>query len=198
MKISPVGMHYLTRTKKEEYALRKCVDAAMDVARTTHKSPASVAAAGVQAYAIYMLLWPHSLPKEKNHFIYSLSKLSHEIEEKITGKNPYGDKDSLASKILWVYKEMPNATEEDAYKALGNSGLVTESYPFALFMFQKHIGEPLKGLVELVNWGGDCDTTGAIYGALMGAYHGKFWPDSWEPPRDKERIKNTARMLYEL
>jgi len=54
-----------------------------------------------------------------------------------------------------------------------------ESYPFAIFMLQKYWENPLEGLIETVNFGGDCDTTGAIYGALSGAKNGLCFPDEW-------------------
>ena len=52
-----------------------------------------------------------------------------------------------------------------------------QSHPFAILMFQKYWDNPLEGLIGTINYGGDCDTTGAMYGALMGAKEGLIFPE---------------------
>jgi ADP-ribosyl-[dinitrogen reductase] hydrolase len=58
----------------------------------------------------------------------------------------------------------------------------------------------LKGLIETVNYGGDCDTTGAIYGALAGARNGTgMFPESWKKGwNDIERLYSVADGIYSL
>jgi ADP-ribosylglycohydrolase len=34
--------------------------------------------------------------------------------------------------------------------------------------------------LKIINYGGDCDSTGAMYGNLMGARHGTVLPKVWE------------------
>lgn len=66
-------------------------------------------------------------------------------------------------------------------------------------MFQKYWNNPIEGLIETVNFGGDCDTTGAIYGSLCGAKNGMIFPAKWiEPLKDFEKIKKIADRIFEL
>ena len=85
---------------------------------------------------------------------------------------------SLGSRLEWVQKNRDAGTDE-ALKQLGNSCLAFECYPFTIFMLQKYWNAALEGLIETVNYGGDCDTTGAMYGALAGAKGGMFFPNAW-------------------
>lgn len=65
------------------------------------------------------------------------------------------------------------ASTEEAARALGVSGFVLHTVPFAAFCAARHGDDPRRALVEAVNAGGDADTIGAIVGALVGARHGR-------------------------
>ena len=80
--------------------------------------------------------------------------------------------------MRWIIENKDGAVES-AYQHLGNTSSVYRSYPFTLFMFQKYWDQPLEGLLETINYGGDCDTTGAMFGALAGAKHGNIFPKHW-------------------
>ncbi|MHC5538796.1 ADP-ribosylglycohydrolase family protein, partial [Singulisphaera rosea] len=55
------------------------------------------------------------------------------------------------------------------------------------------------GLIEMVNLGGDADSTGAILGALMGAHYGvQPIPERWlDGLRNHEGVDTRARALAE-
>ena len=172
------------------------------VCRMTHKGPEPVAAAKLQTRLVYDLV------NSKLPSLSELAKLSNIYEVDDTRvynpsmdiNEPHPEKilpgKSTSEKIKWI-GENPGAAGEEAYKAIGNGAAVYESYPFALFMFQKYLDKPLEGLLEAVNWGGDSSSTGAIYGTLMGAYRGSFWPAEWEP-KEAEKIKSLAEGLYTM
>jgi ADP-ribosyl-[dinitrogen reductase] hydrolase len=63
---------------------------------------------------------------------------------------------------------------------LNNSGYVVDSLKLALWGFYT-TNNFKDGLLKVVNWGGDSDTNGAIYGQIAGAYYGLDGiPDNWK------------------
>jgi len=93
---------------------------------------------------------------------------------------------------------LPEVTKvvEGSYKIkqppeLWGSGLVDLSMEAALWAFF-HTNSYKDGLLQVVNLGGDTDTTGAIYGQLAGAYYGEDnIPIEW-------RNKLCLHALFEL
>ena len=144
------------------------------IGRITHLDPRSIASGVVQAHAIYALLNGVS----RQEFLDSLAGTCARWEKPATPEFQLAKSGSLTSRISWI-RNNKDATTEAAYGRIGSTSVVMESYPFAIFMLQKYWENPLEGLIETVNFGGDCDTTGAIYGALSGAKNGLCFPDEW-------------------
>ncbi len=189
MKMSPLGL-YMYATKKYVQGL----GFAELIGKITHLDPRSVASGIVQAYATYALL--QDIPKDD--FVNSINKLCAEYERPLNENFMIHSEGSLASRLDWIARNK-DAAVEDAFCRLKNSSKVYESYPFTLFMFQKYWDSPIEGLIDTVNYGGDCDTTGAIYGALCGAKNGMIFPEDWvEVIKDNEQIKNTAEKIWRL
>lgn len=188
MKMSPVGIYM-----DAKFDSAKGLYFASEIARITHLDPRSVVSGIMQANAIYMLLKNSS----REDFIQGLMFCTT-YERKVTPEFSRYDKGSLTEKIQWI-KENKDVNAEDAHSYLRSSSLVVESYPFALFMFQKYFDNPLEGLIEIVNYGGDCDTTGAIYGCLAGARFGNIFPKEWEEKIENlDAIKDVAAKLANL
>ncbi len=189
MKMSPVGM-YMGATGEYENGLKYSVL----IGRITHLDPRSVASGVVQAHAVYELL--HDIPR--SDFVSSLIHVCRRYEMPLGSSNTLADLGSLSERVEWVAANM-DAEASEAHNQLGSSSLVFSSYPFALFMLQKYWDNPVEGLVETVNFGGDTDTTGAIYGALAGAKNGMVFPDSWiRQISGLERLLSAADRIYEL
>ncbi|MEI6731082.1 MAG: ADP-ribosylglycohydrolase family protein [archaeon] len=189
MKMSPLGL-FMHATDSYESGLSD----AERIGKITHLDPRSVVSGVLQSHAVYSLLEDVS----KESFLFSLKSLAENYEKPLAEEFNRRDAGDLKSKILWIY-ENRNASDEDALKFLKNDSLVMRSHPFALFMFQKYWHTPLNGLLKTVNAGGDCDTTGAIYGALAGAKNGLFFPESWyDLLQDNERIMAAADGIYNL
>jgi ADP-ribosylglycohydrolase len=191
MKMHPIGM-YMAATLDLIPGLRY----AELVGKITHLDPRSVASGTIQAFAIYNLLYENPSRKE---FVKSIRQFSSWNEVPVTKKYALHERGTLNERIEWISNNMDAETDE-AHRYLKSNSLVFCSYPFALFMFQKFWNEPLKGLIETVNYGGDCDTTGAIYGALAGARNGTgMFPESWKKGwNDIERLYSVADGIYNL
>ncbi len=189
MKMSPVGLFMYAR--KAHYVGLKF---AGQISEITHRDPRSIVSGIVQAQAVYQLL----LGATREDFNYSQLEACERHEKPTPQNYPHAEKGDLASRLEWIWQN-PDAGVDEAFAKLGNNSLVFRSYPFALFMFQKYWNEPIEGLLETVNWGGDCDTTGAILGALCGAKNGMIFPRSWlDVLTGKEKIIKAADGIFEL
>lgn len=190
MMMHPIGM-YMHATGELEFGL----EYAKLIAKMTHLDPRSVASGVIQASAVYSLLNDCT----RDEFLDSILETCKTHEKPLDERFTWYKSGTLLKRIEWVHSNRDKSAEE-AFKELGASSAVYQSYPFALFMFQKYWDKPLEGLIETVNFGGDCDTTGAIYGALAGAKNGtKMFPSSWkEGWKDIERIYNCADGIYNL
>jgi ADP-ribosyl-[dinitrogen reductase] hydrolase len=164
------------------------------LARITHLDPRSVVSSLVQSVAVQSLLRDINKPD----FLDLLVQVCKENEKPVSNEFLLHEAGSLTRRLEWI-KQNTEASCEEAYKTLGNSSLVFESYPFTLFMFQKYWAEPLEGLLETVNYGGDCDTTGAIFGTLAGAKNGMIFPEEWlQVLKSRDKLEKAATDIYNL
>ncbi|MDP3026909.1 MAG: ADP-ribosylglycohydrolase family protein [Nanoarchaeota archaeon] len=188
MKMSPIGL-YMHATREYD----KGIEMSRLISRATHLDERSIASGVAQAHAVFQLLNEPT----KQEFLDSIVGACIKNEKK-QEYDALPEKGNLASKLIWV-KENQDVLDEKAYEYLGSSPLVFEAYPFTIFMFQKYWDKPLKGLIETVNYGGDCDTTGAMFGALAGAKNGMIFPESWvNVLQNKDRLKSAAEGIYNL
>ncbi|MBR9691774.1 hypothetical protein GOV06_03220 [Candidatus Woesearchaeota archaeon] len=188
MKMSPIGLYM----DAKDY--EKGLEFAGLIARATHLDKRAIASGIVQAHAIYTLLQNPS----KREFLDSIIEVCIKQEEPLDKDATLYEKGNLQSRLKWI-KDNAEAECELAYNHLKTTSLAFESPPFTLFMFQKYWDNPIEGLLETVNYGGDCDTTGAIYGALCGAKNGLIFPKDWvEVIEDKKKIQDIAEKIWRL
>ena len=190
MKMAPLGL-YMDAIRNFSW---ETLEFAGRIGKITHLDTRSVVSGVVQALAVSTLL--HTEPcYSKEQFLYFLVKICEEYEDPSAAALKGG---SLTSRLQWVQQHQ-EATCETAFRTLRNSSKVFESYPFALFMFQEYWDEPLEGLLETINYGGDCDTTGAIFGALAGARHGMVFPSDWLAVlQERERLERLGQQIFAL
>ena len=189
MKVSPIGL-YLNATKE----FRKSLDMADKVGKSTHLDGRAVASGVAQTKAIDSLLRDHS----KEDFLKILYEVTFCYEKSLKPETPLREKGYLSSRLKWISQNR-EISPEWAHQYLGSSSLAIEAYPFTIFMFQKYWDEPLEGLIETVNYGGDCDTTGAMYGALAGAKNGMIFPEKWiKQLNNSQRLIDVADKIYSL
>ncbi|MBI3334271.1 ADP-ribosylglycohydrolase family protein [Candidatus Pacearchaeota archaeon] len=187
MKMHALGMY--------AHATGELIDAekrAQEIGQITHQDPRSLASGMIQTRLIYTLLET----KIPLNFKDSMLLACERYEERLTTDHKKVEAGTLLDKLRWVAQN-EHASADEAFTYLGASSQVYSSYPFTLFMFQKHWDTPIKGLLETINYGGDCDTTGAIFGALAGARHGMVFPESWlSVLKEKDRLMKAADSIY--
>lgn len=164
LKSAPIGFYAWNNRQYSDG-----LDFAKSVGQMTHKDPRSVASGVIQAHAAYSLLNGIS----RKAFLPSCL----DIAKKFDFSKKEGKKTTLVDRIQTVYDNR-DADDYDVYKMIGNGFAVTQSYPFALFMFHKYWDDPVEGILRTASMGGDADSTAAIYGALAGARGVKF-PFEW-------------------
>jgi ADP-ribosylglycohydrolase len=170
MKMAPLGI-YMHSTKKSYDGLKF----AEKIGMITHLDPRSIASGVIQAYSIYNLL---NNFLDRKEFTQSLVRICERWEKPLDERHVWNKAGGLFSRMKWI-SQNSDVSSKEAFEVLGNSSAVYKSYPFALFMFQKYWNNPIQGLIETINYGGDCDTTGAIYGTLAGAKNGLIFPKKW-------------------
>ncbi len=187
MKMSPLGL-WMNDSGKYAEGLHY----AEQIGRMTHLDPRSVVSGVVQAHAVYMALRETS----RDEWIDSCAEVCKDWEQKLDQRYLKWEAGNLTSRLEWI-KDNKDTSVEEAHQHLTSKSEVYASYPFALFMFQKYWSDPINGLLETVNYGGDCDTTGAIYGALCGAKNGMIFPSEWiDVLQGKDRLIAAAKGIY--
>jgi ADP-ribosylglycohydrolase len=164
MRAGPVGLMFFD----DAQAL---IQAAHDQGRITHKDPRCCAGAVAIAGAVSVAL-QHS-PVDPGHFLSQLSEMVAPIDA--------GLSNALRSLIDWVgldpadtINEIANAGYAPGYTQdwQGVTPFVTGSVLWSIYAFlhtPEHYMETIYSAVEV---GGDVDTTGAMAGAISGAYLG--------------------------
>lgn len=88
----------------------------------------------------------------------------------------YADKEGVDIFELFVDKAIALAHEDisdgDAIKELGEGWLGLEAFSIAIYCAVKYQDDFEKAIITAVNHDGDSDSTGAITGNILGAYHG--------------------------
>lgn len=75
---------------------------------------------------------------------------------------------------------------DQVYVSIGCGFSAKASVPFALgaWMYADD-HRPVSSLLDCISYGGDCDSTGSMCGALLGAQHGiSAWPEQWRTFRE--------------
>ncbi|MBI2666268.1 ADP-ribosylglycohydrolase family protein [Candidatus Woesearchaeota archaeon] len=192
MMMHPLGLYMDTKQVTE--GIEKILQAAIAIGKITHLDPRSLASGVVQAHAIYGILNGNT----REDFLSAAEAVCRRFEQPATQEFSLAEQGSLLERLEWTTSHQDVSTEE-AHQHLGSGSKVYSSYPFALFMMQKYWDDPVEGLIATVNYGGDCDTTGAIFGALAGARHGLCWPKEWmETVQNGEYLKKLGSKMWEM
>ncbi len=87
-----------------------------------------------------------------------------------------------------------------ALEALGTSGYVVHTVASALYCFLRTPNDFEETVIAAVMGGGDTDTTGAVAGAISGAFNGlEGIPRRWlEGVEERERIERLAGEIHEF
>ncbi|MBC7230322.1 MAG: ADP-ribosylglycohydrolase family protein [Actinobacteria bacterium] len=177
MRIAPLGLlHCLDLAR-----LRADVEAS---ARITHDNPEAVAGGLAVAYAVARAargdLEPSSLIGDTTAFI---------------GDSRVAERLELAQRFLRQGME-----SEEALARLGTGGYVVETVASAFFSFLRSPEDFEETLSRAVGGGLDTDTTGAVAGAISGAFNGlSSIPERWRRGVEAaEEILDLAARIHAL
>ncbi|HLP79632.1 MAG TPA: ADP-ribosylglycohydrolase family protein [Acidobacteriota bacterium] len=166
MMMAPLGVFQHAREENGASAVESNVDCtvyAMEVARMTHLDTRSVVSGILQQKLIYyalseldVRLTAKSIFRLCEHYESLLSKMDDNVG-------------NLTSRIAWVCENYKKPIGE-SYKRFGAGSVVTQAYPFSLHAMLHYYNKPsMNALLDVISYGGDCDTTGSMVGAFFGA-----------------------------
>jgi ADP-ribosylglycohydrolase len=174
MRIAPVGLFDCQHLEK----LRKDVHSAGAI---THGNPEALAGGLAVAYGVARLataeVQPERLIAETIAFV--------------------GDCD-VSRNLRHAHRLLEGAVPAaDALITLGTSGYVVHTVASAFYCFARTPESFKQTVIEAVMAGGDTDTTGAVAGALSGAYNGaQRIPAAWlEQVEGRAQIEELARRI---
>jgi poly(ADP-ribose) glycohydrolase ARH3 len=170
MRVAPLGLFF--HDSPDLYSK------AVASAAVTHAHPLAQDGAAVQAGAVALAVHldpGHPFPRDAFFRRMLILARTPEIQEKL----------SLVQVLLRSRVSAPEAA-----RILGQSVMIHESLPFALYAFlaRSHSFEDCL-LIAVLN-GGDRDTLGAMAGAISGAYLGR----AAIPPLWREKLENQGRI----
>ncbi len=164
MKAAPLGLYLgmllveRSAGKKDNADVRHCLNSIVSVGKITHTE------LGIAAGLLQSALISFAVNGVKNRS-YILKELTN-TEKEFFG-NTY-----LTNKIKKIIRK--KLSIEQLADTCGLSGKAEESWVAVavLFMRTKNKKQAIENLFKLIQQGADCDTTGSMYGALIGARWG--------------------------
>jgi poly(ADP-ribose) glycohydrolase ARH3 len=186
MRIAPLGLLY---GGADESVFRAAV---FDAVRCTHVHPEAVETAYLQALAVgSMFDLPSGAEPDAQVFIARL--------------NSFCRYRPLQRRLTALAQLLATDADGDAVAECFACGVRSaDSWPPALWAALRFCDDPEEAIVQAVNLGGDCDTIGAMTGALVGALHGdRRFPRRWfaqleNGPHGRDEIIRTGELLAEL
>lgn len=152
MKAAPLGL-YLSKLDSWRHAMYSVIG----VGQITHHE------VGIAAGVLQSALIAMSVNGLRNR-AKILAQLT-EIEQNFFYSTRFTDKLKMAAK----FDDVGKIAESFGTSPKADRSWVTTA---AIFLQTKKKGEAIENLFRLIKQGGDCDTTGAMYGALIGARYG--------------------------
>lgn len=162
MRVAPVGIAFPARP------LSRIVDAVFQTGHVTHNTTVAIAGASAVAAAVSAGVDGASVSEALGLGI-EAAKLGAERGFYFAG----GD---VAARTEWALDLVRGQDEETAldriYRLVGTGVATNEAVPAALAICSVAPNDPWRVCCLAASLGGDCDTVGAIAGAIMGACHG--------------------------
>ena len=189
MKIAPIGVLYGAEFINE-YELTTI---STNLSRMTHMDPRPNVASVIQSMLIGAGLkhglggLKHALEMSYGYATVFEPFLAHHSTERL-------------GPVLYRALNMTQSTDEEIRKEIGARAFVNESFPFTCALVLKYCDDLELCMENIINQGGDADTTGAMAGAMLGAAYGysKF-PRRWKRGlEDKKRLLTLADNLWKM
>ncbi len=192
MKISPIGIIH-------PGDIEATVTDVAKVCLPTHNTNIAIAGASAIACAVCMAMVTDDMETVISAFFDGI-RLGMK-----KGRSWYGA--SLERRSRWALDLVKRAHSQDEvisdlYDLIGAGVAITESVPTALALFVYAKGDPVYTIQLAANMGGDCDTVGAIAGAMAGTFRGiTAFPDHYHRIIDEVNqlsLKNYALRLSDF
>lgn len=162
MRVAPVGIAFPPEP------LSGLVDAVFQTGHVTHNTTVAIAGASAVAAAVSAGIAGASLSEAL--------ALSIEAAKLGAQRGFYFAGGDVASRIAWALELVRGKSEEAAldliYRLVGTGVATNEAVPAAIAICTVAPQDPWRVCCLAASLGGDCDTVGAIAGAIMGACHG--------------------------
>ena len=191
MRISPVGLSYRNATNK---VLK---DAVIDAVMSSHCHPQSIDGAMCIALMVQYALKCDGVNKK-----FDYKELVDILLDNIDTKEMKNIIE-IVGKGYEEFLKQPSKDDDDCMDDILNYDLgflkdnhlltfqikAIEAVPMVLYCLLRWYKNPEQCAINVVTLGGDCDTTGNMVGAVLGALYGT----SWIPKRWYENLENTWR-----
>jgi ADP-ribosyl-[dinitrogen reductase] hydrolase len=186
MRVSPLGV-----LVEDIDQVKKMVE---HISFMTHTNPTAVVCACAAAIACHLLSKKLPGTLQTSVFLSCLIDEVAHIEKELTRHGdfeqtlPSDDKTVfLLTPLIEEVKKIIHLAPEAALKAIADktekltgqriiptAGYAPSGIAACLYFFLHDLENPEKALLTTINYGGDADTTGAIVGAMCGAFYGPF------------------------
>jgi len=184
MKAAPLGI-YLAKYLNEDYCykthkigpnLRHAIVSIIGVGQITHHE------VGIIGGVMQSVLVGLSLNGIKNKRL--ILRALETVENKFSGTSRFSDK---------LRKAVKYETVEEVADNIGVDSKADRSWvaSAAIFLNTKKRTDATDRMIELIKQGGDCDTTGAMFGALAGAR----WGLSAFPPHLRKEVEGSKDLV---
>lgn len=195
MRAPVIGLFFASRCSGPEEFNAAAMDFIMRSTRLTHTDPKAARAAAALAWAVIYA-------SRRCPDTFSASELLDNIEQFF----PPDDREA-ARYLAEIRLDLAARREDDDIRQLLNCGDGVSGYIYHTFfaVLAVWLRAPFcfaDGMERLMGWGGDADTTGAVYGALAGAAAGSVGiPEEWlkgivDKPRSVSWVRSLSRVFY--
>lgn len=186
MRASPLGLFY--SLSPNQPLSRNFAKACHDSTIITHDDSRAVAATAAIARSVLYLKGAEGEFNVEDFLtqVIGFTEFVETHEEKIRGNRI---SDNLTTRLHNLLN-LKNTSFERGAREIGNSSLVLESVPLAIFSFLKSPESFETAVENAANSGGDADTIASMAGALSGAYNGL----NKIPERYKESLESLSEI----
>ncbi len=180
MKMAPLGIaHYLGMIN-----IYDLISSIINISRMTHGDSRAAIAAILQAQAVSIALSGGIFALR--NFILNSVIYTQQLENILGSKTP-----KISESLNLGLENIEHESLIGLRNIIGNGCFVVESFPFSFISILKFYKNPINLLIDVVNAGGDADTTGALVGMLIGASFGL----TVFPYRFRKKLENYKNLI---
>ncbi|MFI9381482.1 ADP-ribosylglycohydrolase family protein [Kutzneria sp. NPDC052558] len=162
MRITPVGIACPADD------LKSLVDSVVEASWVTHNTGVALAGAAAVAAAVSAGIAGANIREA--------TKVAAEAARLAAGRGNWIAAGDVGTRLAWASELVegmaPGEAADTIYRLVGTSVATQESVPATFAVLAVHPDDPWQACLLAASLGGDCDTIGAMAGAIAGACHG--------------------------